>query len=237
MTAFLSSLHKTPHRADIHPVAPEVLVLHLQEIVLDIEPQEYLCRAVVTIIPVSQLSQSRPVKPAEQQQTAQQVSAFSAPFAQHPYSSTNASQCPSQDQSQSPYQLDQYLSQPPEQGSSPGLTQDPPQRSDQHSPAQSGQDAPQALNQDPAEWPDHELLQPLLRSPSQLPSAAPSTSDVRLNVIPENAQTHDDADTGPSGSQQTDHQVCGLLHTSTSLVWMFTNTTDQERKGYAGGRS
>lgn len=202
----------------MHILYPQLFVMHLQEIVLDIEPQEYLCRAVVTIIPVSQLSQSRPVKPAEQQQTAQQVSAFSSPFAQHPCSNTNASQWPNQDQAQSPYQPNQDPSQRPEQSSSPGLSQDPSQCADQHLPAQLSQDVPQTPNQDPAEWPDHELLQPLLRSPSQLPSAAPSTSDVRLNVIPENAPTNEDADTGPSGSQQTDHQVCSLLHTSTNLV-------------------
>lgn len=50
-------------------------------------------------------------------------------------------------------------------------------------------------------------VQPLLRSPSQLPSTAPSTSDVRLNVIPEHEPTNEDAATGPSATQQTTEQV------------------------------
>ena len=124
-------------------------VLHVQEIVLDIEPQEYLCRAVVTIIPVSQLSKHRQPKPVEQQQqTAQQVSAFSSPFAQHPFNDS-----------------------------------------------------------DPSDWPDQDLQQPLLRSPSQLPSTAPSTSDVRLTAIPENAPASGDAESGPSDSHMTAQQV------------------------------
>ena len=47
----------------------------VQEIVLTIEPQEYLCRTVVTIIPVSQLTDyQKPQQPQQQpQQTAQQV--------------------------------------------------------------------------------------------------------------------------------------------------------------------
>ena len=50
-------------------------------------------------------------------------------------------------------------------------------------------------------------VQPLLRSPSQLPSTAPSTSDVRLNVIPEHEPTNEDAATGPSATQQSTEQV------------------------------
>ena len=49
--------------------------------------------------------------------------------------------------------------------------------------------------------------QPLLRSPSQLPSTAPSTSDVKLNVIPEHELTNEDAATGPSASQESIDQV------------------------------
>ena len=49
--------------------------------------------------------------------------------------------------------------------------------------------------------------QPLLRSPAQLPSTAPSTSDVRLNVIPEHKPTNEDAATGPSATQQPIEQV------------------------------
>ena len=47
----------------------------VQEIALNIEPQEYLCRTVVTIIPVSQLSSYQEPEPAHQppHQTAQQV--------------------------------------------------------------------------------------------------------------------------------------------------------------------
>ena len=50
-------------------------------------------------------------------------------------------------------------------------------------------------------------VQHLLRSPSQLPSTAPSTSDVRLNVIPEHEPTNEDAATGPSATQQPIQQV------------------------------
>ncbi len=200
------------------------LSLHLQEIVLDIEPQEYLCRAVVTIIPVSQLSQHRPLQATEQHQSAQQVSAFSSPFAQHPYSNTDASDRHGQDPpqvSQLPNQdspdevvgqgLSQRLSHHdlnrPNQGYSLQPSPGPSRQSDQDLSGQFGQDQQQVPNQDPGGMLDQDLLQPLLRSPSQPQPNPPSTSDVRLSVIPENAQANEVADTGPSAGQDTERQV------------------------------
>ena len=191
---------------------------------LDIEPQEYLCRAVVTIIPVSQLSQHRPLQATEQQQSAQQVSAFSSPFAQHPHSNTEALDWHGQDSSQVSqlaYEdlpdevVGQGLSQRPshhdsnrpDQGSSLQPSPCPSRQSDQDLSGQFGQDQQQVPNQDPGGMLDQDLLQPLLRSPSQLPPNAPSTSDVRLSVIPENAQANEVADTGPSAGQDTERQV------------------------------
>lgn len=50
----------------------------MQEIVLNIEPQEYLCRTVVTIIPVTQLADYQKPQHLQRQpqQTAQQVTAL-----------------------------------------------------------------------------------------------------------------------------------------------------------------
>ncbi|KAL3145874.1 hypothetical protein ABBQ38_015244 [Trebouxia sp. C0009 RCD-2024] len=120
-----------------------------QEIVLNIEPQEYLCRTVVTIIPVSQLAdfQKPDRSKRHHQQTDHQTPAYSSPFAQQPYTEEDSS-------------------------------------------GQSGQD----------------LTQPLLGGPSQLPSTAPGTSDVKLSVIPEHAQTNEDASTGPVASRQSIEQ-------------------------------
>ena len=66
-----------------------------------------------------------------------------------------------------------------------------------------------------------DLLQPLLRSPSQLSSAAPSTSDAKLNAIPEHEQTNEDADTGLSARQESKQQVCFSLLTLSAhqLYW------------------
>ncbi|KAL0046812.1 hypothetical protein WJX82_010501 [Trebouxia sp. C0006] len=195
-----------------------------QEIVLDIEPQEYLCRAVVTIIPVSQLSQHQPLQATGQQQSAQQVSAFSSPFAQHPYSSTDASDWHGQDSSQVPqlpYSPDEFVGQGSpqhlshhdlsrsDQGSSLQASPGPSQQFDQDSSGQVGQDQQQVPNQDPGGMLDQDLLQPLLRSPSQPQPDPPSTSDVRLSVIPENAQANEVADTGPSAGQDIERQEAG----------------------------
>ena len=197
---------------------------------MDIEPQEYLCRAVVTIIPVSQLSQHRPMQATEQQQSAQQVSAFSSPFAQHPYSNTDASDWHGQESSQVsqlPYQdspdeivgqgssqrLSHHNLNRPDQASSLQPSPGPSQQSDQDLSGQFVQDQQQVPNQDTGGLLDQDLLQPLLRSPSQLPPNPPSTSDVRLSVIPENAQANDVADIGPSASQDTERQV----------TWPYTN--------------
>ena len=66
---------------------------------------------------------------------------------------------------------------------------------------------PYAGQPDPAEGLGQDLTQPLLRSPSQLSSAAAGASDVRLNAIPENEETHDEADTTLGASQESKEQV------------------------------
>ena len=202
---------------------------------LDIEPQEYLCRAVVTIIPVSQLSQHQPLQATGQQQSAQQVSAFSSPFAQHPYSSTDASDWHGQDSSQVPqlpYSPDEFVGQGSpqhlshhdlnrsDQGSSLQASPGPSQQFDQDSSGQVGQDQQQVPNQDPGGMLDQDLLQPLLRSPSQPQPDPPSTSDVRLSVIPENAQANEVADTGPSAGQDIERQVIWPLSTPSHESWL-----------------
>ncbi len=160
----------------------------------------------------------------EQQQSAQQVSAFSSPFARHPYSDTDPSDWHCQHSSQVshlPNQAspDEYIGQGssqrpshqdsnrPDQGSSLQPSPGSSQQSDQDLSGQFGQDQQQVPNQDPGGMLDQDLLQPLLRSPSQPQPDAPSTSDVRLSVIPENAQANDVADTGPAAGQETEHQV------------------------------
>ena len=158
----------------------------VQEIVLDIAPQEYLLRTVVTIIPVSQLSKHRQPSSKQQQQqqhshknqqqqqqqpqqTAQQVSAFASPFKRQSQRPAGASQLSGQGSLELPLSGQDSLEQP-------------------------------LLGQG-------SLEQPLLRSPSQMPATAPSTSEVHLNVIPEDAEAQDGADTGPSQDQHEAQQV------------------------------
>ncbi|KAL0037858.1 hypothetical protein WJX79_002263 [Trebouxia sp. C0005] len=141
-----------------------------QEIVLDIEPQEYLCRAVVTIIPGS------------------------------------PDECIGQGSSQRRSHQD---SNRPDQGSSLQPSRGVSQRSGQDSSGQFGQDQPQVPNHDPGGILDQDLLQPLLRSPSQPQPNPLSTSDVRLSVIPENAEANEIADTGPLAGQDTERQEAG----------------------------
>ena len=65
----------------------------------------------------------------------------------------------------------------------------------------------QGQDQEQEQGQGQDLLQPLLRSPSQLSSAAPSTSDARLNAIPEHEQMNEDADAGLSAKQESKEQV------------------------------
>ena len=65
----------------------------LQEIVLNIEPQEYLNKTVVSIFLASEFKKlqkpDQPKKQHAEQPTAQQVSAFASPSVQHPFSDSD----------------------------------------------------------------------------------------------------------------------------------------------------
>ena len=72
-----------------------MLQLVVQEVVLNIEPQEYLDRAVVSLVLASdfrklQKPHRRRRQPQQQQQpTAQQVSAFASASLQHPFTDSD----------------------------------------------------------------------------------------------------------------------------------------------------
>ena len=177
--------------------------MRLQEVVLDIEPQEYLLRTVVNIIPVSQLSKHKQLKaqqqqqqqqrPQHQHQTAQQVSAFASPFAQQTQVSTAASDQQGQGS----------LGRPSRQGS----LEWPLRQGSLERPSRQGS-LEQPSTQGALERPSRQgsLEQPLLRSPSQIPVTAPSTSDVHLSMIPEHAEAQASAESGPSQTNQSNAQ-------------------------------
>lgn len=77
----------------LFPWSDGVQHMKLQEIVLNIEPQEYLNKTVVSIFLASEFKKLQKPHQSKKQQaeqpTAQQVSAFASPSVQHPFSDSD----------------------------------------------------------------------------------------------------------------------------------------------------